>query len=115
MQTLWWFDVSFPDVAGFYRTAWASQRISGRMLPFLTDEDLRTDLEISSGIHRKDILRTIGQLVGGQQGQGQEEAVEVGVEGQEGKQQPPLEASAVPVVVVPLAPAGVSAVCEEEV
>ena len=54
----------------------------------------------------------IGELA--QQGQGQEEAAEVAVDGREGKQQPPLEASAVPVVVVPLAPAGVSAVCEEE-
>ena len=27
-------------------------------------EDLREDLQISSGIHRKEILRTIAQLVG---------------------------------------------------
>ena len=33
------------------------------MLPYLTDEDLRSDLEISSGIHRKEILRTIAHLV----------------------------------------------------
>ena len=64
VQTLWWFDVSFPSIAGFYRAAWASQRIVGRMLPFITAEDLREDLQISSGIHRKEILRTIAQLVG---------------------------------------------------
>ena len=34
------------------------------MLPFITAEDLREDLQISSGIHRKEILRTIAQLVG---------------------------------------------------
>ena len=33
------------------------------MLPYLTDEDLRSDLEISSGIHRKEILRTVAHLV----------------------------------------------------
>ena len=30
LQTLWWFDVSFPHVAARYRSAWAQQRIPGK-------------------------------------------------------------------------------------
>ena len=55
-----------------FKTKW----IAGRMLPHLTEEDLTSDLEIYSGIHRKDVLRTIGLLVEQMDGAGGKASIE---------------------------------------
>jgi hypothetical protein len=38
---------------------WHALRLDGSMLPHLTEQDLRDDLGMQSGIHRKAVLRKI--------------------------------------------------------
>eukprot|EP01052_Picozoa_sp_SAG31_P004432 SAG31_NODE_183_length_20987_cov_8.711078_16_plen_403_part_00 len=60
-EVLQWFKSKF-SFAGKYVAAWEDQYISGVLLPFMTDEELKNDIGMTSSIHRNAVLRTIKAL-----------------------------------------------------
>ena len=51
-----WFKTKFA-FAHKYQTLWDEQCISGALLPFLTETELKDDVEMKSSIHRNGVLR----------------------------------------------------------